>query len=526
MCSIQLPAFGETEYIDIQENKAARVILIPGTATARFGDYRALLEREGFAQKELFSAEHRSFAAYEKDGWGVFLNYFANTIELQIVVEENSAYFSCADTCGPVCTTPQLTQVKMRDYGLSYVVRLSDGRLLVIDGGNTFEEEPAALFARLKKDSPFEKPVIAGWIMTHPHSDHINCFFPFMEKYGAEVTVERFFFNFPEADDLEHYPKLDTISSGFARWLDRDAKNIEVIRLFLAKVEEMGVPVYTPHTGQDYRLADARIRFLATMDDTIHCSDNINAASLMFVLELGGQKIFFGGDGSFSDSRLPERYGKELRVDILQVPHHGFGCGTAEGQIQGYRLMAPRVCLLPVSKKEAYTSFTTYREGTNYLMTRMDIEEMITGEEERTLSLPYSPEPDGAFQLAQRYLEGRDNCGARTWVFMDLNTGRREDFIFSVLNTTFINAELDVEIFIENMQKKIICIKNKGLRRGVFRLNCLLNPEEDQSAFDRPDFLENLGIPENVGFSVRFISDKPVVISHRDHTPAYRSTVV
>lgn len=526
MISVHLPAFGETEYIETQENNASRVVLIQDAPASGFGDYCALLEQEGFVRKELASAQHRSFAAYEKEGWGVFVNYFANTAELQIVVEENSAYFSYKDNGGEVCTTPQLTQVKLVDYGLSYVIRLSDGRLLVIDGGNTPEAESDALYARLKKDSPFERPVIAAWIMTHPHSDHFNCFFPFMEKYGAEVDVESMFFNFSEADDLEHYPKLNKLNGGFSRWQGRDVTNTEVIRLFLQKVGEMDVPVYTPHTGQTYQFGDARVLFNATIDDTIHCSNNINAMSLMFVMELGGQRVFFGGDGSFSDARLAERYGEELKVDILQVPHHGFGCGTAEGQIQGYLLMRPRVCLLPASPKEAYTSFTTYREGTNYLMTAMDVEEMITGGEERTLALPYTPDPAGAIRMRQKYLEGRDNCGARTWVFTDLNTGRKEDFVFSVLNSTFINADLDVELFFENMQKKIIRVKNSGLRRGVFRLNCLLTPEEDQTVFDAPDFLTERGIPENTFFAVRFISNLPVVISHRDHAPAYHSNIV
>jgi len=523
---IQIPAFGEIGYSDIQENKTSRVILIPNTQSARFDDYCALLERAGFVCKERFTADHRSFAAYAKDSWGVFLNYFANTAELQIVVEENSTYFSFSDTEGQVCTTPRVTQVMQVDYGLSYVIRLSDGRLVIIDGGNAFEEDAAALFNRLKADSPVEKPVIAAWIMTHPHSDHMNCFFPFMNRYGKDVTIERFFFNFPEADDLAHYPALDTISARSRLWAGEDINNTQVIRQFLARVEVLGVPVYTPHTGQCYTLGDADLQFLATMDDTIHVSTNINAASLMFMMELGGQKIFFGGDGSFSDSRLPERYVQELKADILQVPHHGFGCGTDEAQIRGYLLMRPRVCLLPASQKEAYTSFTTYREGTNFLMTRMNVEEMIAGEAERTLELPYSPKPGGASQLAQRYHEGRENGGARTWVFNDLNTARREDFVFSVLNGTFYNAQLDVELFFENMQKKIIRVKNTGLRRGVFRLNCLLTPEEDQTQFDAPDFLTSRGIPEHTYFSVRFISNVPVVISHRDHAPAYHSTIV
>ncbi len=520
------PAYDGHVYSDVQINGGSRVIIVNGMTRVQAQDYLDLLEGEGFAPKEQFEAEHRSFAVYEKDGWGVFVNFFANTGELQVVQEENSPYFAYTDTCGPVCTTPRLTQVKMVDYGLSDVIRLSDGRLIIIDGGNTYEQEAEALYARLKADSPHEKPVIAAWIITHPHSDHFNCFFLFMERFARQVEVQRFFFSFSRPDDLEHYPKLAGLNSGIGRWSGRDMTNTEVMELFVAKAAQLNVPVYTPHTGQCYSIGDAEVHFMGTLDDTIHVSNNINAMSLMFVMELGGQRIFFGADGSFSDARLAQRYGGELKVDILQIPHHGFGCGTAEGQIEGYTLMAPRVCLLPVSLKNAYTDFTTYREGTNYAMTRLGVDEMLTGETEQVLDLPYTPKPGGDILLAQRYRQGRDNAGARTWVFTDLNTGRREDFFFSVLNTTFIDAQLDVDLFFEDMQKKIVHIENRGLRRGVFRLNCLLAPDADQTEFDQPDFLERMGVPENTYFAVRFVSDKPVVISHRDHAPAYHSNEV
>ena len=159
-------------------------------------------------------------------------------------------------------------------------------------------------------------------------------------------------------------------------------------------------------------------------------------------------------------------------------------------------------------------------------MTRLGIEELLTGEQDQTLILPYSPDPAEAFTYRQRYLEGRDNAGARTWIFTDLYTGRREDFIFSVLNTTYYPAELTVELYFEDMPKKIVRIPNTAPRLGVFRLNCLLKPDDDPAVLDAPDCLEQLGIPENTYFAVRFISSLPIVISHRDHQPAYRSTVV
>lgn len=527
MENLLIPAFGETQYFDDQENRASRVVLIPDSQPSRFDDYCALLQEKGFVQKEQFTADHRSFAAYEKDGWGVFVNYFANTREVQLVVEENTAYFSYTDDGREACVTPRITQVYLSDYGLSDVIRLSDGRLMIIDGANVFEKDVDNLFQRLKTESPYEKPVIAAWIFTHPHSDHFFCFFPFVKKYGQEVEIEKFLFNFPAGDDLVHYPKLSKDGTRFAQWSGIEGiTGGEIVELLRKDIAAMGVPVYTPHTGQTYQLGDAKLTFLGSMDDSIHCSENINAASLIFMMELAGQRILLTGDGSFSDTRLAARYGAELKADILQAPHHGFGCGTPEGEIAGYRLIAPRVCLLPVEKNIAYSSFTTYKEGTNYLLTRMNIEEMITGEKERTLELPYYPKAGGVYELSQRYEQGRDDAGARTWVFTELNTGRKEDIIFSVLNTTYLNASLSIDLYFENMQRKIIHVSNTGLRLGIFRLNCLLKPDEDPTAFDAPDFLESLGIPENTYFAVRFRSSVPVVISHRDHQPAYRSNII
>jgi len=526
MFPITLPAFGETAFFDNQENRESRVILISDAAPAAFADYCALLAREGFAQKELRTAPHRSFAAWEKDGWGVFINYFAGTAELQLVVEENSAYGSYWSSCGAPCTTPRVTQVKLGDYAISDVIRLSDGRLLVIDGGNTYESDVDALWNRLTADSPFETPVIAGWIMTHAHSDHFYCFFPFMKKYGDRVKIEKFFFNFPAHDDLEHFPKLTKDGTRLALWLGvENFTGGDAIRLFREEVAKLGVPVYTPHTGQCYPIGDARLLFMGTMDDTIHRSQNINATSLMFMMELGGQKIFFGADGSCGDARLADRYGEELKADILQIPHHGFGCGSDDEQIRAYRLMAPRVCLLPASGSESYRSFCTYKEGTNFLMTRQGIEEMIVGDVEKPLDLPYTPIPEGAQELRRRYEQGREDAGARTWVFTDLDSARLEDYVFTVLNGTFLNADMSVDLYYENMQKKILHFRVTGPRRGVFRVNCAVNAGEEEVVFDEA-YLAEKGVPENTPFAVRFISNIPVVISHRDHAPAYCSNLV
>ena len=526
MTKLQIPAFGETGCFDEKESKDTRVVILPEADIARFDDYCRLLEENGYTQMQREVLSHRSFCAYRKNKEGIFLNFFAGTRQLQILTEKKTTYFDYQDTGLSVCTTPRLTQVFLSDYGLSDVIRLSDGRLIIIDGANVYEKDIEHLFERLKADSPMEKPVIAAWIFTHPHSDHYNCFIPFLQKYGDQVEIQKLFYNFPQHDDTVHYPKLEKDGKAFAKWYGQEVSGADVLKMFRDKVADLGLPVYTPHTGQSYRIGEAVVQFYGTMDDTIHRSQNINATSLMFTMELAGQRIFFGGDGSFSDAMLAERFGEELKSDILQVPHHGFGCGSGEGQIRGYRYINPRICILPVEKHLAYTSFTTYREGTRYLMTQMDVEEMITGEKDQVLDLPYTPAPNGRYELQQRYLEGRDNTGARTWVFMDLDTGKLEDFRFSILNSTYIVSDITVEIFLENVQRKVIRRKIEGPRLGVFRVNCLLTKDEDPETVNIPELMEQLGIPTDTRFAVRFISSVPVVIAHRDHQPAYRSTII
>lgn len=520
MFPISLPAFQEQTYYEAQENAAARVLLFPEAAPARFDAYCSLLENNGFSREEAFCTEYQRFAAYRNGGWGVFLNFFHNTAELQLVVEEDSPYFSYQDICLSSTVAPQISQVCLRDYGMSYAVRLPDGRFLVIDGGRRIEGDAERLFACLKEGSPWEKPVIAAWLMSHPHSDHYYCFFPFMERYAGQVTVEKFFFNFPDADDTVHYPKLDTPSREFG-----GMTAAQVIRLFLDKVAALGVPLYSPHTGQRYSLGGTQLRFLACMDDTIHFSRNINATSLVFTLELAGQTVFWGTDASFADARLAERYGEALKADILQVPHHGFGCGAEQGQLRGYALIRPRVCLLPVSDYHAYTSFCTYKKGTEQLMTRMGIAELIVGDATHTLTLPYTPAPTGAAELQRSYLQGRDESGARAWVFTELDTARKEDFVFSVLNTTYVNAEIKMELFFEDIPGRLHYATASVPRRGYQKISCLAPEGEEPWLYD-PDAMQAGDIPTGVSFGVRFRSSVPVVISHGTHMPAHRSSLV
>ena len=519
--NLKIPAFGEKDFSERSENRNARVVTIRQAAQESFRRYCSLLEENGFERKEIRCVDGRCFGAYARGDEGVFLNFYEILSELTVVTEKNCRYFAYSDVRENACVPAQVTQVHLEDFGMAYVLRLSDGRFIVMDGGRELPPDAERIMECLRDGAEGEKPVIAAWIMTHPHSDHFHCFFPFMELYREDVVIEKFLLNFPEADDLEQYPglvKKNQLESGWT-------KNENMLRLWEI-IDDLGAEVYMPHTGQIYHIGDAVLEILASMDDTIHRSDNVNATSIVIRMELGGQVILWAADASFEAARLAERYGDYLRADILQVPHHGFGMGNSEDMIAGYRLIAPEVCLLPVSDYNAFTTFCAYRECTDYLMPQCGVRELITGEKTRTLTLPYTADKNGERMLRKSYLSGRQNAGSRTWFFTELNTARPEDFQFTILNTTHRPAEVFVELFFEDGAGKIRFLKAVVPPTRLRRI-CIIDSGdvESDTVYYNPWSLEKNEIPESAPFAVRFLSSIPVVVSHREHAAGYHTSV-
>ena len=262
--------------IENRTNASNRVFVMQDISAREFNEYCASLEKRGFIQKENRTVSGHRFLAYAKESTGVFLNYFEPLGEFTVAVEENCKYFDFADTPHNCSASAQITQIALEDFGMSYAIRLPDGRFIVIDGGRHFEPDRDRLYNCLIESSGGEKPVIAAWILTHPHSDHYIGFIVFMEQYGDRVTVERYILNFPDHDDFVHYPKLEKKDRRF-----EDVSAFTNIPKMWAQIEKSGGIAYTAHTGMRFNIGGANLEILASMDDTIHRSSNINASSLV-----------------------------------------------------------------------------------------------------------------------------------------------------------------------------------------------------------------------------------------------------
>ena len=519
MLPFNLPLFSETDFISYVVNNDSSGYNISGVSKEDFSNYCKEFEKRGLVKKEGFETTLHSYAAYSFDGTGVFVNFYENLKEININIENSCNYFNFKDITLEKTVTPQITQVELDDFGMSYAVRLSDGRFIIFDGGWDFEPDVNNLLKTLKENSPYEKPVVAAWFLTHPDCDHFHCFVGMLDRFAGEVEIEKVLFNFPEADDKRYTDRLTSV----VRRLEGYGSDGDYINRMKAHIEKYKIPTFMPHAGQVYRIGDSVCEILSSIDDTIYGYNGINCMSLVVRMQLGGQVILWTADSECDSSRILWRYGDYLKADIMQIAHHGFSSDADNSQIDTYKVINPSVCLLPVSEYNAYTAIDSFIESSKFVFTKLGVDEVITGTPQRTITLPYTAPQYAKKELENSYLSGLDNNGSRTWIFTGLNTANKEDFIYTVLNTGR-TTEVLIEMFFEHSSDRIGCIKTE-LPVQTIRTICITDKKDvvtDYKFFNWEE-LDKKGVPENSPFAVRFMANAPIVVSNKNHTATYFS---
>jgi hypothetical protein len=78
-----------------------------------------------------------------------------------------------------------------------YVIKTTNGKLVVIDGGASNGDAPAYLDAALTAIAGTENYVVDTWFLSHAHSDHIYELAKMLNAETINFTVENFVFDFP-----------------------------------------------------------------------------------------------------------------------------------------------------------------------------------------------------------------------------------------------------------------------------------------------------------------------------------------
>ena len=232
----------------------------------------------------------------------------------------------------PKHNAPTLIQPKLV-RGMSYVIQLRDGRFILIDGGVYNAEDMKYLYELLAEKTPDnQKIVIAAWMFTHPHYDHIELASYFMQKYEADVDIRAFMYQFPDCE------KMGALYAGE----ERVSEDVRILKESISS-SYPDAAIYTIHTGEKYNFQGAEIEILFTAEDADTQklkSYNGTSAAWRITFDNGTTFLVLGDCDHYACREIAARYGDYVKSDILQLAHHGLVGGDKEL----YQLIDPQIC--------------------------------------------------------------------------------------------------------------------------------------------------------------------------------------
>ena len=210
-----LPAFTAGIHKGTYESEGGTVIArYEQTGEKDFDGYLTSLKKAGFAVYDENKIENNRFATLTNDETTVTVSWFASrsrlakTGTLRIIAEPKGALCPLTDPCEEICDT-LLTGMKgetvVAAEGMGYIIRLADGSFCIIDGGmgdpDHVDSDKLMNILLAQKPADAEKPVVAAWIFTHLHGDHIGVFNCFSLDHHDDIVLERMYFNFPKEEE-------------------------------------------------------------------------------------------------------------------------------------------------------------------------------------------------------------------------------------------------------------------------------------------------------------------------------------
>ncbi len=377
---MSIPTFPGATMVDVQGSDPMQYK--SGTTLAVVQSYCRDLESAGLTLYQSNQFGNSYYYIYARGNTTVTCGFDGNAKEVRVTTDRTGARAQNAkDNEGwTAVTTPTFTQLQLNNMsgsnsGMGYVLRLSDGRFVVIDGGHNDYDDYVRLYDVMKSQCVgTEEPVVAAWFITHPHGDHYGVLLQFAPAYRGKVKIEQVIYNFGSSQTLKNYTPSETLAKS---------------------VEESGETVVVARAGQSFYLADAIIDMLFTPDDCYPAipqkgitSGNENCID--FRIRIAGQTIMILADTEVNESNLiTARYDASvLKADIVQQAHHGYWAGSDAL----YAAIDADTVFWPCPPQWYYDLHTGDHGATsNRYNTNNATEVILSGNGTRTIALPYTP---------------------------------------------------------------------------------------------------------------------------------------
>ena len=317
-------------------------------------NYNNQLIAAGYSLSQHNTMNSNSFYTFVKGDTMVHINWFATLNQYSIVYGPKTYSLASAKiTNYQKIVTPSVSQMALYNTGQCNVIQLEDGSFVIVDSGRakgaseTQNHDAEILFNFLnsKKPSSHAKPKVI-WMFTHAHSDHINMARDnFFTTYKNQIDLQLVLSNFPDFTVLEKY-----LPSG-ATWGESSVQsayaNTVSSTLNAAKNKFPSAKFYTFHTGEIIYLPGCEIEIIHTQEDYyLNGFKNVNDTSCVFRFTIQGRTFMVYGDTTARvNEHIYDRYENYLKVDILQISHHGV---NACMPLEILKASDPDICLWPV----------------------------------------------------------------------------------------------------------------------------------------------------------------------------------
>lgn len=217
----------------------------------------------------------------------------------------------------------------------SYVIKTTNGKLIVIDGGIDGEGKdrapymPAALRAvlGLKDGEYFE---VEAWFLSHAHKDHMYELSKMMRDYTADSNykINNIYFDFPEFGSQEYAAQnsdmdISKIRENMNKYGEVIGATVKEGSTYYDDLNGAVINAEAVAKGLSFEIDGVKIDVLQTWDPADGTS-NVNDTSLVLRFHIGEQTVLFLNDlGNIGGRRLLTTYGDQLKSDIVQMAHHG-----------------------------------------------------------------------------------------------------------------------------------------------------------------------------------------------------------
>lgn len=328
-------------------NGCSRVI-VNQVSEQSYINYTEALEQASYALYTSNEIDGFCYRTYTAGDYVLHLSYYSADRELRVLVEslKNTDLPGLESENIYTATVPSLAipvSIELSDIcdtkngtgynGMCYIYRLSDGSFIVYDGGWDVPEQGTRIYDLLRAYAPDpDHIVIAAWLITHAHADHMGGFINFANRFadGEKVTVERIICN-RISGDFQSQTRLTSNVS----------KLTAAINVCHAKVTQA-------HPGQVFYLRNAKLEILYTLDlYDAEKLDEVNTSSVVSKLTIEGQSFLMLGDMSYSARvKMMSVYPDALKSDVVQLAHHGVVGG---GSTDFYERVGAKYAFWPAS---------------------------------------------------------------------------------------------------------------------------------------------------------------------------------